>query len=141
MWVVDFKEFYSMVKHQFQKLFKQMSTGFNFRSIILPYINDPANNINIKNINSNVKLFDDISLFLYVKVPMPAHRFRSSKWTILNVTDVLKLASNMYPVQIKTWWACIGNLTHSFSEIWNPFETANILNNDLQMGRTLENDF
>ena len=95
-----------MVKHQIGKLFKQMSTGFNFRSIIFPYINNPANNINIniKNINSNVKLFDDdISLFLYVKVPMPAHRFKSSNWSILNVTDVLKLASNMYPVQIKTW--------------------------------------
>ena len=47
---------------------------------------------------------------------MPAHRFTSSDWPVLEiliiyVTDVLKLASKMYLAIGKTWWAVIGNLT------------------------------
>ena len=50
---------------------------------------------------------------------MPAHRFKSSDGPILLillacVADVLLLASKMYAVKGKTWWASIGALTHSY---------------------------
>ena len=57
---------------------------------------------------------------------MPAHRFKSSNWSILymlltRVAEVLQIASKMYPVKGKTWWAGIGTLIRS-----RPFPLASV---------------